>query len=111
MSCVGFTFQNGASELFENGSSVGTTTGCTIGTNTLNFEIGNNTIPHPWSGGIQEVRIYNRVLSRNEIMILSRRPGIAYELAPRRRVGVTDAATFLPSWVIRQNVLIGGGLQ
>ena len=36
------------------------------------------------NGIIAEVRVYNRVLSAGEIRLLARRPGIAYELAPRK---------------------------
>lgn len=37
------------------------------------------------SGSLDDVRIYNRALSANEIRLLATRPGIAYEIAPRRR--------------------------
>jgi len=38
-----------------------------------------------WLGFIDDVRIYNRALSPDEIRTLATRRGIAYEMAPRRR--------------------------
>jgi hypothetical protein len=35
-------------------------------------------------GCMDDIRIYNRALSPNEIRLLATRPGIAYEMAPRR---------------------------
>jgi len=50
---------------------------------------------------LDDVRIYNRALSPDEIRTLSTRRGIAYEMAPRRRsssaVAVTSYSTFRPS--------------
>lgn len=37
---------------------------------------------------MDDLRIYNRVLSNNEIRLLATRRGIAYEMAPRRRSSV-----------------------
>jgi hypothetical protein len=37
------------------------------------------------NGSIYEIRIYSRELAPQEVSVLSLRPGIAYELAPRRR--------------------------
>jgi hypothetical protein len=38
-----------------------------------------------FAGGISELMVHNRVLTENEIRLLSSRSGIAYELAPHRR--------------------------
>ena len=37
-----------------------------------------------FSGSLADTRIYNRALSAQEIRLLAQRPGIAYELAPRK---------------------------
>jgi hypothetical protein len=37
------------------------------------------------NGTIIEIRVFNRLLNQQEIRIIGSRPGIAYELAPRRR--------------------------
>ena len=49
---------------------------------------GNN----PFLGQVDDARIYNRVLTPNEIRILATRRGIAYEMAPRRRSSSAVAA-------------------
>ncbi len=55
------------------------------------------------NGQISDVRLYRRILSPSEIRSLSLRPGIAYELAPRRRSSV--AVQFNR----RRRLLIGAG--
>jgi hypothetical protein len=45
------------------------------------------------NGFIGDIGVYNRALSPNEIRLLASRPGIAYELAPRRRSSVAVAAS------------------
>ena len=62
-----------------------------------------------FDGQLDDIRIFNRVLSVNEIRILSSRRGIAYELAPRRRGKVT--AGFRAYWAARKAQIIGGGLN
>jgi len=49
---------------------------------------GNDPGSEIFRGGIGDTRIYNRALSPNEIRLLATRPGIAYEMAPRRRSSV-----------------------
>jgi hypothetical protein len=44
-------------------------------------------------GGINDVRTYKRTLSPNEIRLLARRPGIAYELAPRKTYFIQAATS------------------
>lgn len=70
-----------------------------------------------WTGGggppnvsTGDLRIYNRVLSPNEIRLLATRPGIAYELAPRRRTASEAAppSTFRRRQQYQQ--LVGGGV-
>ena len=55
---------------------------------------------YTWNGLIDDVRLYNRALSPDEIRTLSTRRGIAYEMAPRRRSSaqsVVSYSTFRPS--------------
>jgi hypothetical protein len=56
------------------------------------------------NGQIDDVRVYNRVLSSSEIRLLSSRRGIAYELAPRRRASLVAAG-----FNRRRRLLIGAG--
>lgn len=58
---------------------------------------------------LDDIRIYDRVLSDNAIRLLATRRGIAYELAPRRRHSAS--ALFNPAWAMRRSTLIGGGLR
>jgi len=53
--------------------------------NTPRIRIGGHAFVDNFSGQIDDVRVYNRVLSTQEIRLLASRRGIAYELAPRRR--------------------------
>ena len=39
----------------------------------------------PFFGNLDDIRVYSRSLSANEVRLLATRRGIAYELAPRRR--------------------------
>lgn len=50
---------------------------------------------------LDDLRVYNRVLTANEVQILARRRGIAYELAPRRRASV------IASFNRRRRLLLG----
>lgn len=52
-------------------------------------------------GSIGEIRVYDRIVSVNEIRTLSTRPGIAYELAPRRRSRVSVLTS------LRYNIFTG----
>ena len=54
----------------------------------------------PFSGRIGEVRMYCKYLSAWQIKLLATRPGIAHEMAPRRRLSVQSVvsySTFRPS--------------
>jgi hypothetical protein len=45
------------------------------------------------NGQFGDTRIYNRALSPNEIRLLAQRPGIAYELAPRKTYFIQAATS------------------
>jgi hypothetical protein len=55
-------------------------------------------------GSYVDLAVHNRLLSNNEIKTLAMRPGIAYELAPRRRSSVQVAA-----FNRRRRLLVGAG--
>jgi hypothetical protein len=57
-----------------------------------------------------DLMLYGRVLSGNEFRLLGRRPGIAFELAPRRRASVQVVGGFKAAWIPRQRLIVGGGL-
>lgn len=61
------------------------------------------------NGQLDDFRIYSRVLSGHEKMLLGSRRGIAYELAPRRRSSL--AVQFNPAWARRRSLVIGGGIN
>lgn len=61
-----------------------------------------------FNGSIFDVAIHSRALAENEIRLLATRPGIAYELAPRRW-----SAAMIESYrrrVQQSSELVGGGL-
>jgi hypothetical protein len=58
---------------------------------------------------IDDVRVYSRAVSQNEIRLLASRRGIAYELAPRRRSRIFTGG-FKAYWAARKAQIIGGGL-
>ena len=62
------------------------------------------------SGSVHEFLEYNRALSTDEMKLLAQRPGIAYELAPRRFISL-PSPSFSAAWALRQSIIIGGGLQ
>ena len=55
-------------------------------------------------GSMSDARVYDRVLSSSEISLLALRPGIAYELAPRRR-----ASAAVAGFNRRRRLLVGAG--
>ena len=57
-----------------------------------------------FKGQIADARIYNRALSPNEIRTLAQRPGIAYELAPRKFYSLPAAATGNPAGILQNNI-------
>ena len=66
--------------------TLGGGTGYSSTDNTSQLKIGYNATHATYNNGtITDVMAYNRCLSAQEIRLLAARPGIAYELAPRRR--------------------------
>jgi hypothetical protein len=59
------------------------------------------------NGQIADIRIYNRALSPNEIRTLAKRPGIAYELAPRKFYSLPAAASSRQYRLFRPAILRG----
>jgi hypothetical protein len=58
-------------------------------------------------GAVDDVRIFDRVLTEKQIRMLASRRGISYELAPRRKARL---AAFRAYWATRKAQIIGGGL-
>lgn len=71
--------------------------------------IGNYASPTiaPMNGQLDDIRLYNRVLNPNEITLLSRRRGIAYDMMPMTML--YSAAGFQAAWALRQRQILGGG--
>ena len=95
---VGWTIRAGVasgSTFYVNGHSVATftydtQTGSRAGTPwaaTMGTGLGWITTPvaEYFNGSIDDLRLYNQVMSANQVRLLASRRGIAYELAPRRR--------------------------
>jgi hypothetical protein len=77
-----------AVRLFINGAEVSTTTGSSFGGGWLTEYSVGRAYPgtaYCWAGSIMQVDLYDRILSDSTIKTHSARPGIAYEMAPRRR--------------------------
>jgi hypothetical protein len=45
-----------------------------------------------WSGGLTDIRLYEKTITQSQIRLLAQRPGIAYELAPRKFYSLPAAA-------------------
>lgn len=60
-------------------------------------------------GLIDDVMMFNRMVTPNEAKILASRRGIAYELAPRKRFRAF-AGGFKAYWAARKAQILGGGL-
>jgi hypothetical protein len=59
---------------------------------------------------MDDIRLYRRALSGQEISLLASRRGIAYELAPRRRSSVqVVGGGFKAAWIPRRSLIVGGG--
>jgi hypothetical protein len=64
----------------------------------------NASFPDPYHNRpISDVRVYNRVLSPQEIRLLAQRPGIAYERAPRKFYSL-PSATGNPTGILQNNL-------
>lgn len=59
--------------------------------------------PHAYTG----IRIYNRVCTNDELILLAQRPGI--EFTPRGRTLLDVGTTFNPAWAARCNQYVGLG--
>ena len=88
---VGFTHNTatGAVVFYCDGIQVGAATLATGTQSTASaaylFREQENTATETLIGSILEARTYSRVLTASEMRMLGQRPGIAYEMAPRRR--------------------------
>ena len=63
---------------------------------------------YSWGGQIDDARIYNRALSDNEIRTLAQRPGIAYELAPRKTYFIPTATSTSQFYDILSPLIFAG---
>ena len=108
--CIAVSRTNGSiPKIFVDGVEVATTV---VGSATTNQNGDSSTDPLRLFAGtdsssflamtLSDVRIYNRALSPNEIRTLATRPGIAYEMAPRRRSSVQVTTNR------RRRIIIGG---
>jgi hypothetical protein len=91
------TFRQPNLTLFLDGRQVGTAThNFAVDYGTKPFTLGRTTgsPSFPFAGQVDDPRIYDRVLTANEIRVLASRRGIAYEMAPRRRASVPVVAAF-----------------
>jgi hypothetical protein len=90
---VAITFSSDAFILYRNGvvDSSGTFS-VPINTASSSVRIGARSGFSTMDGQMDDVLIFNRVLSPQEIRLLATRRGIAYEMAPRRRSSVLVAA-------------------
>lgn len=61
------------------------------------------------NGLLDDLRVYNRVITAAEVKTLAARRGIAYELAPRK-VSRIFTGGFRAYWATRKAQIIGGGL-
>lgn len=94
----------GNHRLFVNGVEYTTTTSGAFAAGTNITQIGSNVQSQNTNAALDDIMIFRQSLP-NLANILSRRRGIAYELAPRRRSSVLVAAAFNR----RRRLLIGAG--
>jgi len=115
--CIVVRRRNGVSpEIFIDGVNVAVTV---IGATTTNINTDstepmrlgavNDASAAPLAFTLLEARVWNYAKSDSLIRAFSQRPGIAYELAPRRR-SRTFAGGFKAYWAARKAQIIGGGL-
>lgn len=90
------------------------TTTMTISEQSYAVQLSGNNAPalstQYFNGSITDARIYNRALSPNEIRLLAKRPGIAYELAPRKSYFLSASSPPSPTTSVNisaNNMLIG----
>ena len=80
----------------------------TSSTNNLLLSLTNVTYS---TGSMDDIRLYNHVLSVTEAETLASRRGIAYEMKPRSRSSIVVGAAFRPAWASQRSQLIGGGIR
>lgn len=106
---VAATRQAGTISLYLNGvfDSSATRSG-SIGTS-RNWCIGNGPDYTAGHGGlIDSVMAHTRALNPNEIAMLARRRGIAYDMMPMPML-YSEQAGFQAAWALRQTLILGGG--
>lgn len=60
------------------------------------------------NGSVDDIRVYDRLLTSNEVLTLASRRGIAYDLA-QFRMPYSEQAGFQAAWALRQRLILGGG--
>jgi hypothetical protein len=98
---VAFTFTGTTIYFFQNGKASGSFAG-TADPVCTTFQYGGYGSTESLSGQSDDLRIYNRALSFQEIQLLASRRGIAYEMAPRRRSSAQVTTNR------RRRIIIGG---
>lgn len=89
--CVTFTSQPGANgwTMYRGSKIEATLTGNSTAVFPSTMQFGKSlTSSEGFTGGLKSIAMWNRCLTPREVSILATRPGIAYELAPRRRARV-----------------------
>lgn len=101
-------------QLFVNGLRLSVTVNDNANPGTLlnaKMHIGRLVTNDYWfAGDIYSLSVVRRQLAVKEIGILASRPGIAYDLAPRRRSRIFTGG-FKAYWAARKAQIIGGGLN
>jgi hypothetical protein len=99
---------NNTGHIYEDGSkkTSGTISSSSFGTTGV-LRIGNDAFGSFTKGSIDDVRIYNRALSSQEVHTLAQRPGIAYERAPRKFYSLPAAASSRQYRLFRPAILRG----
>jgi hypothetical protein len=109
--CVAGMFDGVTSSVWVAGKRDNTNTGDSAIDAGVNWRLGSDALfGLSLAGKLAEVRLYSRAILSTEHQLLAVRPGIAYELAPRRRASVAVAAGgFKAAWIPRRSLIVGGG--
>tara|TARA_R110000803_G_scaffold66163_1_gene127482 strand:- start:625 stop:1257 length:633 start_codon:yes stop_codon:yes gene_type:complete len=62
---------------------------------------------YDWSGGLTDIRLYEKTITQSQIRTLAQRPGIAYERAPRKFYSLPAAASSRQYRLFRPAILRG----
>lgn len=91
--------------------SVGTPVSIQTGTASLSFASGfaNSIANNFFTGQLDDIRVYNRVLTPNEIRLLASRPGIGLRQESHRNT-FYQFPSFQPALARRSSAIIGGGI-